>query len=214
MGDFGTRAIRSIGQGVVAAILSGLLVGGGTDRQAALRVGKLIISRPDTADPIVGHGRDRIIADVADGSPLLRDGCAVRVVVACRIRAALRVLSHIRIGIHAHHVVLEQISLREAATERIIVARPVIIQSRYGVIVLTRETFGGVGTAAATVARSAIRSIQLAGEQTGAAGRVAEDAQQRAEAVAEEEIGGLRATTDLQFTEQATGQGRGVGAAL
>ncbi len=56
--------------------------------------------------------------------------------------------------------------------------------------------------------------IQLAGEQTGAAGRVAEDAQQRAEAVAEEVVGGLCATTDLQFAEQATGQGVVVGAAL
>ncbi len=54
----------------------------------------------------------------------------------------------------------------------------------------------------------------MAGEQAGAAGRVAEDAQHRAEAIAEEEIGGLCAAADLQFTEQVTGQGIVVGAAL
>ncbi len=47
----------------------------------------------------------------------------------------------------------------------------------------------------------------MAGEQAGAAGRVAENAQDGAEAVAEEEIGGLGAARDVQFTEQATGQG-------
>jgi hypothetical protein len=43
----------------------------------------------------------------------------------------------------------------------------------------------------------------LAGEQRGAGGRVAEDAQYGTEAVAEEKGGGLRAAGDLQFAEQA-----------
>jgi len=72
-----------------------------------------------------------------------------------------------------------------------------------------------MGTDRATaVAGGAIRVVELAGEQTGAVGRVAEDAQHRAEAVAEEEIGGLGIARDLQFTEQATGQSIVVGAAL
>jgi hypothetical protein len=104
---------------------------------------------------------------------------------------------------------------QEQPYHRVIVARPVGVQSRCGIVVLPREAFGGVRThGSAAIAGSAVGSILLAGEQTGAAGRVAENAQDGAEAIAEEEIGGLRATTDLQFTEQATGQGRGVGAAL
>jgi hypothetical protein len=46
----------------------------------------------------------------------------------------------------------------------------------------------------------------VAGEQAGAGGGVAEDTQNGAEAIAEEEIGGLCTAADLQFTEQATGQ--------
>jgi len=80
---------------------------------------------------------------------------------------------------------------------------------------LARKALVGVGTDRATaVAGGAVGRVGLAGEQAGAVSRVAEDAQQRAEAVAEEEIGGLRAARDLQFTEEVTGQTVVVGAAL
>ncbi len=124
-----------------------------------------------------------------------------------RVRLGFRVLPYIRIGVGPLHIPQLLVRRDKQPDHRVIVARPVIVQPGGGVVVLPRKAFGGVRThGSAAVAGCTIRVIELAGEQTGAAGRVAEDAQQRAEAIAEEEIGGLCTAADLQFTEQATGQ--------
>ncbi len=160
MGELSSRAVLGIGEGVVAAILGCLLVGVGTDRQAALCVRKLIISRPDTAYPIVGDGGDGPVAHIADGTSLLRDGGAIAIVVARRVRSALRVLPHTGIRIHPCCVVLEQVGLGEATTDWIIITRPIVEQAGFAVQALAgegvdRETEGkGFGAASSNYLNS------------------------------------------------------------
>ncbi len=95
--------------------------------------------------------------------------------------------------------------MREAATERVVVAHPVVEQTCLAVEALTGEIVVG-GHAAFAVAPGAVGGEEVAGEQAGAGGGVAEDTQNGAEAIADKEVGGLGAAADLQFAEQATDQ--------
>ncbi len=90
--------------------------------------------------------------------------------MSCRIRAALRVLSHIRIGIHAHHIVLPQVGLGEAATERVVGARAIVEQARLAVEALAGEVVVG-GHRALAGAPGAVGGEELHGGNAAGAGK-------------------------------------------